>query len=88
MVVTMLSPVTPPPASSSELWAIADIKIGERHRRDLGDLQPLAESINAFGLLHPITINAAGNLLAGARRLEACRLLGWTNIPVMVVQTT
>ena len=71
--------VIPPPASGYELRVISDIKVGERHRRDLGDLEALAHSIAAIGLLHPITIEANGNLLTGVRRLAACKLLGWTN---------
>jgi ParB family chromosome partitioning protein len=66
--------------------AIADIKIPERARRDLGDVDALAGSIATFGLLHQITIDATGNLLAGARRLAACKQLGWTEIPVLVVR--
>jgi ParB family chromosome partitioning protein len=62
--------------------AIDDIKVGPRHRRDPGDLHALAASIAAIGLLHPVSIDGDGNLLAGARRLEACKRLGWTSIPV------
>jgi N6-adenosine-specific RNA methylase IME4/ParB-like chromosome segregation protein Spo0J len=64
---------------------IADIRIGERHRRDLGDIDALAGSIRAVGLLHPIVVRPDGTLIAGERRLEACRHLGWTSIPVSVV---
>lgn len=55
-----------PPRTESELRPIAEIMVGERHRRDLGDIEALAQSIAAIGLLHPITIDANGNLLAGA----------------------
>ena len=64
---------------------IADIRIGKRHRRDLGDVAELATSIEDIGLLHPITVHENGLLLAGARRLAACKQLGWTTIPVTVV---
>jgi ParB family transcriptional regulator, chromosome partitioning protein len=87
MVVAMLNPVTLPPATASELRAIDDIKVGKRHRQDLGDIEALANSIAATGLLHPITVDATGNLLAGARRLAACKQLGWSEIPVRVVRT-
>lgn len=66
--------------------AIADIRIGERHRRDHGDLDQLAASIEDIGLLNPITINEDGLLLAGARRLAACKRLGWTTIAVNIVR--
>jgi N6-adenosine-specific RNA methylase IME4 len=64
---------------------IADIRIGKRHRRDLGDVNELAASINAVGLLHPIVIEPNNTLIAGERRLQACKQLGWTEIPITVV---
>jgi ParB family chromosome partitioning protein len=64
---------------------IAEIIIGDRLRRDMGDIKALAESISDIGLLHPIVIRHDGLLLAGRRRLEACRRLGWEAIPVSVV---
>lgn len=62
-----------------------DIQIGQRYRRDLGDLKSLAESIEAVGLLHPVVVTPQGLLIAGQRRLAACRLLGWLDIPVTVI---
>src|ERR1700726_2666915 len=64
---------------------IQQIQIGFRYRKDLGDLRALAQSIEEVGLLHPIVVTAAGRLIAGQRRLAACRLLGWTDVPVTVV---
>jgi hypothetical protein len=64
---------------------IDDIQVRERHRKDLGDVGRLAESIRAVGLLHPIVLAADRTLIAGQRRLEAVRLLGWTEVPVRVV---
>lgn len=61
------------------------IRIERRFRSDLGDLQPLVKSIDSLGLLHPIVVRPDGMLIAGLRRLEACRLLGWTEIPVRVL---
>ena len=65
---------------------IRDIKIGNRHRRDLGDIAALAGSIEDLGLLHPITVDEDGHLKAGARRLAACERLGWQDIPAKVVR--
>jgi ParB family transcriptional regulator, chromosome partitioning protein len=65
---------------------IADIRIGKRHRRDLGDISALAGSIADLGLLHPITVSEDRWLLAGRRRLAPCKQLGWTKIPVNVVR--
>jgi DNA methylase/ParB-like nuclease domain len=64
---------------------ISDIIVGTRHRRDLGDISALATSIATIGLLQPPAITPDGNLVAGMRRLEAVKHLGWTSIPVHVV---
>ena len=64
---------------------IGDILIGKRHRSDMGDIESLAESIDAVGLLHPIVVTPDNKLIAGKRRLEACRHLGWTEVPATVV---
>lgn len=57
------------------------INRNERQRRDLGDLQDLADSISRIGLLNPIIITHENVLVAGERRLAACTALGWTHIP-------
>jgi hypothetical protein len=64
---------------------ISSISIGQRHRRDMGDLLALAKSIAEVGLLHPIGALASGELVFGERRLRACCLLGWTEIPARLV---
>jgi len=56
---------------------INQIRVGHRVRKDLGDLKGLAQSIEAVGLLHPIVVATGGKLIAGERRLKACRMLGW-----------
>ena len=56
---------------------IDDIKIKKRVRRDLGDLEALKESLRLYGLLNPITLNSKYELIAGERRLEAAKSLGW-----------
>jgi len=62
------------------------IKIGSRFRQDLGDIRTLAQSIADIGLLNPITVTKHGQLLAGRRRLEACKSLGWETIPVTIME--
>lgn len=64
---------------------IDQIEVGYRYRRDLGDLRGLAASIAGVGLLHPVVVTPDGRLIAGQRRLAACRELGWTEVPVTVV---
>ncbi|MCP4538505.1 MAG: ParB N-terminal domain-containing protein [Chloroflexi bacterium] len=64
---------------------ITKIIVGDRHRRDLGDIEALAASIEAVGLLHPIVVDTKNNLIAGERRITACNQLGWDDIPVTVI---
>jgi ParB family chromosome partitioning protein len=64
---------------------VAGIQIGDRHRKDMGDIAGLAASIKRVGLLHPVVIRPDGLLVAGARRLEAVKSLGWIKVPVHVV---
>lgn len=63
--------------------AINDIVVGDRYRKDLGDLEPLKQSIAEIGLLHPVVIDGDRRLLVGGRRLEACRQLGMLTIPAV-----
>ena len=64
---------------------IAAIVVGERHRKDMGDIAALARSIAELGLLHPIVVAPDMRLIAGERRLEAVKRLGWREAPVTIV---
>lgn len=64
---------------------IDEIKIKKRVRKDLGDLETLKDSLRRYGLLSPITINTRNELVAGQRRLESAKQLGWTTITANVV---
>lgn len=68
--------------------AVDEIRVGERHRHDLGDIASLARDIAEVGLLHPVVITSDNTLIAGYRRLEAGKLLGWGTVPVTVVNLT
>ncbi len=59
---------------------IEDIKIGERVRKDMGDIGALADSISKIGLIHPITILEDRTLSTGYRRLLALKKLGVTEL--------
>jgi N6-adenosine-specific RNA methylase IME4 len=63
----------------------SQIKLGARHRRDLGDIESLARSISDVGLLHPIVVRSDDVLVAGERRLAAVRQLGWAEVPVTII---
>ena len=61
---------------------ISDIKINReaRQRRELRDIEDLAESIRLHGLITPIAVCRDGTLVAGERRLTAMISLGWTDL--------
>lgn len=66
--------------------AVSSIRIGNRHRTDLGDIDALAASIERDGLLQPPTITPDGVLVCGRRRLAAVQQLGWRTVNVWVRQ--
>jgi ParB-like chromosome segregation protein Spo0J len=61
------------------------IRVGPRHRRDMGDLHPLAGSMREDGLLQPIGVTADFVLVFGERRLRAAQILGWDTIAARIV---
>src|SRR3990172_1691427 len=67
---------------------IANIKVQNRAREDMGDIEELAQSIQERGLIQPITVNSNMRLLAGERRLAAHKHLGLTTISAVVRSTT
>ena len=66
---------------------IDKIVVGDRIRKDFGDIQELADNIKKNGLLNPLTVNGDYKLLAGERRLKACKLLGWSQVDVRMVES-
>ena len=56
-------------------------------RRDAAPeaVETLASSIAESGLMNPVTVDAGYNLIAGLHRLEAAKLLGWTEIECSVL---
>lgn len=64
---------------------LAQISVKKRVRMQLGDLQPLMDSLDERGLMNPVTVNSEYELIAGHRRLESARRLGWDMIEVQVV---
>ena len=70
---------------SNRVMPIGNIQIKTRVRKNLGDLSGLKESIRKHGILNPIVINSKHELLAGHRRLESARELGWAEVPVRII---
>jgi ParB family chromosome partitioning protein len=67
--------------------AISGIVIGERTRKEIGDISDLAKSIKKDGQLQPIGITNDGRLIFGARRIAACKSLGLTEIDAVIFET-
>jgi hypothetical protein len=55
------------------------------NRRKFRGEVDLTESIRDVGLLNPITITCSLRLVAGLKRLDAARALGWSTVPCRVV---
>jgi len=66
------------------LIPLEDIKVKKRIRKEMGDIDSLAESLKRFGQINPVVITKKNVLIAGERRLEAARLLGWRTINAVV----
>lgn len=71
------------------LVPISEIKVTAGRREVLPeDAKKLADSITQIGLLNPITITPDHTLIAGNHRLEAAKLLGWTEIECTICDMT
>ena len=70
------------------LVKISDIKVKRRVRKDLGDLDALKDSLRTYGLFNPITLDSKNVLIAGERRLEAAKAIGWETINAIVINKT
>ena len=66
---------------------VADIVVGERFRKDVGDLDTLAAAIKERGLLQPITIDKDDppKLIAGCHRIFAVQSLGWKEMSTLAI---
>lgn len=71
--------------STIHSYETSHIRISEHRQRrhfDGAAIIELANSIQTLGLLQPITVAAGGELVAGERRLRACKHLAVLGIPV------
>lgn len=76
---------------SIELLNISDISLSENPIRSISrNILQLADSINKIGLLVPILVRTRSSgkfeVIAGNRRLEACKTLDWKRIPCQIVE--
>ena len=64
---------------------IDEISIKQRIRQNLGDISQLMESMRIHGLLNPIVVTPQRELIAGHRRLESAKRLGWISIDAVIL---
>ena len=65
---------------------ISEIIIKDRIRENPGDIEKLKESMKINGLINPITITDDHELIAGFRRLNAAKELGWEYVDCHIVK--
>lgn len=63
---------------------LTDIILDERYRKDMGNIDDLAASIDEKGIIQPITLDSNMHLLAGGRRFAAATQLGLHDIPALI----
>lgn len=54
----------------------------------MGDIESLAESLKRHGQISPIVISKKNILIAGGRRLEAAKHLGWRTINAVISESS
>ena len=64
---------------------ISEVKLESSYLRLDTDVSTLKRSVESVGLIHPVTVNQDDELIAGARRFQAVKELGWEEIPVQVI---
>ena len=62
-----------------------DIIVKKRIRKEMGYIAALADSMKRYGQMSPIVLNNRNQLIAGGRRLEAARYLGWRTINAVIL---
>ncbi|MBN1646878.1 MAG: ParB N-terminal domain-containing protein [Spirochaetales bacterium] len=65
--------------------AIDEIHLKKRVRKNLGDLSQLMLSMKNHGLMNPIVITNKYELIAGHRRYESAKRLGWVEIEARII---
>jgi ParB family chromosome partitioning protein len=64
---------------------VNEIVVPSNYRGKLRDIAKLVVSIEKNGLLHPVVLDSNHALVAGRRRLEAVKRLGWKTVPATVL---
>ncbi|HDR4948962.1 TPA: ParB N-terminal domain-containing protein [Bacillus cereus] len=64
---------------------IHKIKVSDRIRKEFGNIEELANDIKENGLINPPVVTPEHELIAGERRLRACKYLNYQQIEVRVM---
>jgi ParB family transcriptional regulator, chromosome partitioning protein len=67
------------------LVRITEIQIKKRIRKETGNINELMDSMRTHGLLNPIVITHDYQLIAGFRRLESAKKMGWEKIEATII---
>lgn len=67
------------------LHKLDDIRLESDYLRTDTDVEALKKSLENVGLINPVTVSEGGQLLAGARRYQAAKELGWEEIAAQTV---
>ncbi|WP_419180608.1 ParB N-terminal domain-containing protein [Bacillus cereus] len=67
------------------LLDINQIKVAERIRKEFGNIEELANDVKENGLINPPVVTPEHELIAGERRLRACKYLNYHQIEVRVM---
>lgn len=65
--------------------ALDEIIIKRRVRKDLGNIDTLIQSFQKHGQLQPVIITRKKELIAGYRRIQAAKAIGWAMIDAIVI---
>src|SRR6056297_3107275 len=71
--------------TGTEIAYVRDLKPYARNPRthSKDQIRQIADSIRTFGWTNPVLIDEAGGVLAGHGRIEAAKLLGLDEVPVI-----
>jgi DNA modification methylase len=66
---------------------ITDLKLDAANPKDHSrrQIRQIANSIECFGFISPVVVDAHGNVAAGHGRILAASLLGWTEVPTISI---
>src|SRR5579864_4796584 len=66
---------------------ISDLKLDAANPKDHSrrQIRQIANSMESFGFISPVVVDARGNVAAGHGRIPAAALLGWTEVPTISI---